>query len=120
MPGLVGNPGDAFVLVDPEAGIALGAASPLPSTSAASTEDRCQLTFFHDSQHFGFGASSYPRLYIPNQLGQTKVETSPATLFLSGKMHEIALDGTEDAKFAEHSTATGKHLGPAFDQLKDM
>jgi hypothetical protein len=87
------------------------------------------------------GASSYPRLYIPSKLaGPTKSETSPATLFLSGVMHEIVLDGTYDgaidfsspsrlvvadpyvciAKFAELSTATGKNLVPVFDQLKGM
>lgn len=43
------------------------------------------------------GSSSYPRLYVPSQIPrQTNLDTSPATLFLSGKMHEIVLDGTDD------------------------
>lgn len=43
---------------------------------------------------------SYPRLYIPNQIPrQTESNISPATLFLSGKMHEIVLDGTPDGKY---------------------
>jgi hypothetical protein len=161
VPGIGGFPGEAYVLIDPEVGVALCAASPLASTSAASADDKCQLTFFHESKHFGFGesksmrgaklvltsllsmlgTSSYPRLYIPSQLtGPTKSETSPATLFLSGVMHEIVLDGTYDgaidftspsrlvvadpyvcmAKFAELSIATGKNLGPVFFQLKNM
>ncbi len=87
------------------------------------------------------GTSSYPRLYIPNQIPrQTNLDTSPATLFLSGKMHEIVLDGTNDgwfhlpvllvlqlliflvyiANFAEKASVTGQHLGCVVDQLKDM
>ncbi|QSS53877.1 hypothetical protein I7I53_01272 [Histoplasma capsulatum var. duboisii H88] len=76
-----------------------------------SNERRCKLTFFHDSQHFGFESSSYPRLYIPSQIPrQTESSTSPATLFLSGKMHEIVLDGTFDANFAENASTTGRNL----------
>ncbi|CAG8069883.1 unnamed protein product [Penicillium salamii] len=118
VPIFIGNLGETYVLIEKELGSALRAASPFISTSAASAEDRCKLTFFHDSQHFGFGISlvcerfssskanslfsllglsSYPRLYIPNQMPrQTELNTSPATLFLDGKMHEIVLDGTPD------------------------
>ncbi|KAJ5587576.1 uncharacterized protein N7459_003341 [Penicillium hispanicum] len=121
VPIIIGNPGEAYVLIDRGVGIALHAASPFSSASAASAEDRCKLTFFHDSQHFGFGPSSYPRLYIPHQLPrQTELNTSPATLFLAGKMHEIVLDGTPDATFAEHATASVRNLGTVLDQLKDM
>lgn len=46
------------------------------------------------------GSSSYPRLYVPSQLPrQTELNASPATLFSSGKMHEIVLDGTLDGTF---------------------
>ncbi|CAG8930241.1 unnamed protein product [Penicillium salamii] len=118
VPILIGNPGETYVLIEIGVGDALRAASPFISTSVASAEDRCKITFFHDSQHFGFGTSSmcerfypteantlfsllgsstYPRLYIPNQLPrQTESNTSPATLLLDGKMHEIVLDGTPD------------------------
>ncbi|EGC47715.1 conserved hypothetical protein [Histoplasma capsulatum var. duboisii H88] len=44
----------SHVLVEPGVGSALHAASPVTSASAANAEDRCKLTFFHDSQHFGF------------------------------------------------------------------
>ena len=45
------------------------------------------------------GSSSYPRLHVPSQIPrQTDLNTSPATLFLSGKMHEIVLHGTPDGK----------------------
>ncbi|CAG8159406.1 unnamed protein product [Penicillium salamii] len=118
VPIFIGNPGETYILIEKEVGSALRAASPFISTSAASAEDRCKLTFFHDSQHFGFGtfsvcerfysievniffsllgSSSYPRLYIPNQMPrQTELNTSSATLLLDGKMHEIVLDGTPD------------------------
>lgn len=119
VPVIIGNPGETYILVDPGVGSALYTASPFASTSAASAEDTCKLTFFHDSQHFGFGklaacerfiqpmlaglfsmlgsTSYYPRLYAPRQIPrQAELGTSPATLFLSGKMHEIVLDGTCD------------------------
>lgn len=54
-PIIIGNPGEAYVLIDPGVGSALCAASPFTSASAARAEDRCKLTFFHDSRHFGFG-----------------------------------------------------------------
>ncbi|KAB8069842.1 hypothetical protein BDV29DRAFT_182018 [Aspergillus leporis] len=121
VPIIIGSPGETYVLIESSVGTALRAASPLASTSAACAEDRCKLTFFHDSQHFGFGSSSYPRLYIPGQIPrQTELNTSPATLFLSGKMHEIVLDGTLDASFAENASATGRNLEHVLDELKDM
>lgn len=119
---IVGNPGETYVLIEPGVGnafraAALHTASPSVSASAACADDRCKLTFFHDSQHFGYGkyirswglssrsnilysiteSASYPRLYVPCQMPtQTASNTSPATLFLVGKMHEIVLDGTPD------------------------
>jgi hypothetical protein len=120
VPVIIGEPGETYVLIETEVGSAFRAASPFISASAASAKDRCKLTFFHDSQHFGFGmlsvceslksysakanslfsflgSTSYPRLYIPNQLPrQTELDTSPATLFMGGKMHELVLDGTPD------------------------
>jgi hypothetical protein len=71
---------------------------------------------------------------------QTEANTSPATLFLDGKMHELVLDGTPDgiiqpqilpvlrilihnaylATFAEHANTTMRNLGGVFKQLEDM
>ena len=118
VPAIVGEPGETYVLIEQEVGSALCAASPFISASAASAEYRYQLTFFHDSQHFGFGtlslceiliqpslnslilllgSTSYPRLYTPRQIPrQTELNTSPATLFIGGKMHHLVLDGTPD------------------------
>lgn len=121
VPVIIGNPGETYVLIDQGLGSALRAASPCTSASTASAEGRCKLTFFHDSQHFGFGPSSYPRLYAPSQIPrQTESNTSPATLFLSGKMYEIVLDGTDDANFAENASATGQNLASVLHQLKNM
>ncbi|KAJ5159053.1 uncharacterized protein N7500_008704 [Penicillium coprophilum] len=121
VPVVVGDPGETFVLIEQEVGSALRAASPFISVSAASAEYRCKLTFFHDSQHFGFGPTSYPRLYAPSQIPrQTELNTSPATLFMGGKMHHLVLDGTPDAIFAENANATGRNLAGVLDQLKDM
>lgn len=71
---------------------------------------------------------------------QAESNTSPATLLLSGKMHEIVLDGTVDgithlpirpaarrliydmhlANSAEKANATGQNLASVLHQLKDM
>lgn len=58
VPIFIGNPGEAYILIDPGVGSALRAASPSTSASASRAEDRCKLTFFHDSRHFGFGKLS--------------------------------------------------------------
>lgn len=84
---------------------------------------------------------SYPRLYVPDQMPrQTKFDTSPVTLFLTGKVHEIVLDEIPDGKdqspfplalhlqnpnayvahFAENANMTAKNLQHTFDMLKDM
>jgi hypothetical protein len=55
VPIIVGNPEETYFLIEQGVGSALRAASPLISASVASAEDRCKLTFFHDSQYFGFG-----------------------------------------------------------------
>ncbi|KAJ5678682.1 hypothetical protein N7462_006926 [Penicillium macrosclerotiorum] len=66
VPVIIGNPGETYVLIDPGVGSALCAASPFTSASAAISEDRCKLTYFHDSQHFGLGKIvKLPRLYVP-------------------------------------------------------
>ncbi|CDM29011.1 hypothetical protein DTO013E5_1201 [Penicillium roqueforti] len=116
VPVVIGNPGQAYVLISPSVGEAFRDAS-----STASTRDRCKLTFFHDTKHFGLTPSSYPRLHVPAQFPrQSDSNTSPATILLSGKMYEIVLDGTEDAEFAEHSSASGEYLKPVLDQLETM
>ncbi|EAS27280.3 uncharacterized protein CIMG_13495 [Coccidioides immitis RS] len=125
VPVFIGDPGETFVLITTDIGRALHAAShdrlkltALPSGKAG--EDSCPVTFFHDTQHFGFGPSSYPRLHIPiNFPRQTDSNTSPATLHLTGNMHDIVLDGTPDAKFFELANASGRELQGALDELKD-
>lgn len=117
---IVGNPEETYVLIPPEVGRALQAGSLRHNPSAyIGAEHKCKLTFFHDSQHFGFGelsilfslsppnfvlfleSSNYPRLHIPRNFPrQEGSNTSPATLFLNAQMHEIALDGTFDGKLS--------------------
>ncbi|KAJ5113359.1 hypothetical protein N7456_001893 [Penicillium angulare] len=121
VPTTIGTPEDAFIFIDAETGNALRAASSFTSASAASAEYRCNLTFFHDTRHFGFGPTSYPRLCIPNQLPrQTKSNTSPATLWMSAMKHHLVLDRTADAIFAEHADASFRNLRRTLDRLKDM
>lgn len=114
----IGDPGEAYVLIPTEIGYALQAGSrlthePLPLPKRP---DRFPLSFFHEIQSFALGNSvryhvvylllifqlsdsspSCPRLVIPQQLPrQSEANTSPATLYIYGVMHTIALDNTPD------------------------
>lgn len=68
VPIIIGNPGETYVLIEQGVGSALRAASPYLSASAASAEERCKLTFFHDSQYFGFGKLSVHESFLPPRL----------------------------------------------------
>ncbi|KAL4949834.1 hypothetical protein BDW69DRAFT_197772 [Aspergillus filifer] len=90
-PVFVRNPGGSFVLIDIAVGTALRAAHPKRPPTTGSVEDRCKFTYFHDSEHFGFG-----------------------------KMIEIIIDGTADADFAEKANATRRELEGVLELLKNM
>ncbi|MCJ1345139.1 hypothetical protein MMC31_003344 [Peltigera leucophlebia] len=107
----MGDPHEAFVLVPKEIGDAM---------KGSSQDEICSLIFHHDSKHFSSKSASYPRLEIPHDLPrQSNANTSPATLYLFGVNHTVALDGTPDAVFARHSRETLRELGPNLDSLKD-
>ncbi|KAF2788604.1 hypothetical protein K505DRAFT_314615 [Melanomma pulvis-pyrius CBS 109.77] len=120
----VGDPEEAYICVPTEVGYALQASGPLTNSSSALSKrlDRFALTYFHDTRHFALDLSpGCPRLVIPQQLPrQSTANTSPATLYLYGLMHQIALDGTPDAEFAEIASTILPDLGVVLDRLKDM
>ncbi|KAJ5963423.1 uncharacterized protein N7479_003299 [Penicillium vulpinum] len=92
VPVVLGNPGQAYVLIPPPVGEAFRDAS-----STAATQDRCRVSFFHDTQHFGLGkALAY--------LGESYGFNANAYI----------------AEFAERSSATGQYLKPVLDQLEHM
>ncbi|KAJ5634036.1 hypothetical protein N7528_001878 [Penicillium herquei] len=148
---IVGDPGETYVLIDPGVGTAIRAALSRVDflrlmvleidANLHSSTIRSILDLVGDLGIKPPGLSSYPRLYVPSQMPrQTESNSSPATLFLSGKMHEIVLDGTPDgkdhdqptdvsrilkhhiylAKFAENAKASVQSLEPILRQLKDM
>lgn len=123
----MGDPHEAFVLIPTEIGDAMKASCQdqkilVPTdigdaTRVSSLGQICPLSFHHDSQHFSTSgltylatrssnkvspyleSASYPRLEIPQNLPrQTNTNTSPATLYLFGATHTVALDGTPDGK----------------------
>ncbi|KAF2444495.1 hypothetical protein P171DRAFT_432517 [Karstenula rhodostoma CBS 690.94] len=120
----VGDPGEAYVCIPTEVGYALQAGGCLAHNSSALPKrpDRLTLSYFHDTQHFALDSSpGCPRLVVPQQLPrQSAANTSPATLYLYGVMHTIALDGTPDAEFAEIASTIIPEIGGALDRLKDM
>ncbi|EFQ91164.1 hypothetical protein PTT_12075 [Pyrenophora teres f. teres 0-1] len=120
----IGDPGEAYVCIPAEIGYALQASRSLarnPSTPP-NRPDRLALSYFHDTQHFALDSSpDCPRLVIPQQLPrQSTGNTSPATLYLYGVNHTIALDGTADAEFAEMASTIIPRIGGALERLKDM
>ncbi|DAA73865.1 TPA_exp: Uncharacterized protein A8136_3851 [Trichophyton benhamiae CBS 112371] len=128
VPIIVGEPGQTYVLVPTDIGRAFHTASlalnepTTGTTSSGATDETCKATFFHDSQHFGVGGSSkYPQLRIPMNLPrQTDSNTSSATIYLNGKMHNMVLDGTADAGFARMANDTARTLHDDLEKLKDM
>ncbi|KAF2702873.1 hypothetical protein K504DRAFT_444680 [Pleomassaria siparia CBS 279.74] len=124
VPIQVGNPGEAYVCIPTEVGYALQASSCLPNSSSPLPKrlDKLALSYFHDTQHFALDSSpGCPRLVIPQQLPRQSVaNTSPATLYLYGLIHTIALDGTPDAEFTDFASTTTLEIGRALDKLKDM
>lgn len=104
----MGDPHEAFVLVPKEISDGM---------KGSSQDEICPLIFHHDSKHFSSSglsylvtrsvnrassyleSASYPRLEIPQNLPrQSNANTSPATLYLFGVNHTVALDGTPDGK----------------------
>ncbi|KAM5470231.1 hypothetical protein MauCBS54593_004116 [Microsporum audouinii] len=122
----IGDPENTFVLVPIEVGSAFKAAATRLTESTSSPlisqgpPERCKVMFFHDSQHFSLGPSSYPQLRIPANLPrQTGTNTSPATIYLDGVMNSIVLDGTPDARFTEMASASALDLKEELDDLKN-
>ncbi len=116
-----GDDHEAYVVIPPEIGYALQAGSLLTNNmSRYQDPERHALTFFHETKSFAHGmqpfrdcllenvsltegvgteatSPSFPRLEIPRDLPrQNDGNQSPATLFLVGVSHTIALDGTLD------------------------
>lgn len=58
VPAIVGDPGEAYVLIPRSVGHAFRAAISNAVAVPADMEGRCKLTFFPDSSHFGFGGLS--------------------------------------------------------------
>lgn len=48
-----------------------------------------------------------PRIDIPQNLGQSHGNLSPATLWLSGNWHAITLDGTPDGQYFNQNNLLG-------------
>ncbi|PGH01823.1 hypothetical protein GX51_05003 [Blastomyces parvus] len=119
----IGDPGNTYVLIPPEVGYAIQAARLLGHdlTSPGQARDRLKLTFYHDTQHFAHESSpDCPSLQIPVNLPrQTDTNTSPATLYLFGLLHTIALDGTPDAYFTAVASTCGRDLAGALEILKN-
>ncbi|KAL2220579.1 hypothetical protein M432DRAFT_588354 [Thermoascus aurantiacus ATCC 26904] len=104
VPIRIGDPEETYVTIPPDVGRALQTASLTGDVSSSSPEslgDRFKLT-----------CSTILKTLLVTQ--------SPATLFLYGKMHTLAIDGTADAYLAEIASTIGPDLGPVLDKLKDM
>ncbi|KAJ2906798.1 hypothetical protein MKZ38_010789 [Zalerion maritima] len=84
--------------------------------------DRAPFTFHHEKQHFTPVGGEYPRVMITQQLLLNNPEktSSPATLWTTGPMHSITLNGTEGAQSEEMSRESGDRLKTALELLKDM
>ncbi|KAF2009040.1 hypothetical protein BU24DRAFT_428992 [Aaosphaeria arxii CBS 175.79] len=138
----IDGPEESYVCIPAEIGHALQAAARLINSEPSLPQrlDRVSLKYFDDSNHFALASSpDCPRLVIPQQLPRpSAANTSPATLYLYGVFHQIALDGTFDgmcdvsphivamyahfnaAEFAELASSIILDIGEALEKLRDM
>ncbi|PSN61092.1 hypothetical protein BS50DRAFT_164933 [Corynespora cassiicola Philippines] len=113
----VGDENEAYVLVPTDVGKAIKSAC-MHNGSPIDTES---LTWHHERRDFTCKSAPYLKLSVPHDLPrQHHSETSPATLYLFGESHTIALDGTPDSIFTEQLRGSLRTLKPALDNLKDM
>lgn len=117
----LGDPGNAYVMFDPEISRAFQTGTILQGgSSLAQDQDLYPLNFHHDTRHFSHKSSPYPRLEIPQDLPQqSNAHSSPATLHAYGVTHAITLDGTPDAEFQNSIRESIQRLQPVLDELKD-
>ncbi|KAH8589654.1 hypothetical protein B0O99DRAFT_692221 [Bisporella sp. PMI_857] len=117
----LGDPGNAYVMFDPEVSRALQTGTILQgSCSLAQDPELYPQKFYHDTRHFSHESSLYPRLEIPQRLPQqSNANSSPATLHTYGVTHTITLDGTPDAEFQHNIRESIQRLQPVLDELKD-
>ncbi|KAF2465108.1 uncharacterized protein BDR25DRAFT_271004 [Lindgomyces ingoldianus] len=116
----VGDDHEAYVLVPTDVGTAIKAGCALQQGFSHNTDSE-HLLFHHDTRRFTCTSAPYPQLSIDHDLPrQSNSKTSPATLYLFGATHTIALDKTPDAEFAKESQETWREMKPVLDNLKDM
>ncbi|KAF4467976.1 hypothetical protein FALBO_5146 [Fusarium albosuccineum] len=97
---MIGDPTENYVYIEPHIGNAIKSAIIRQLGSGVGSRlGTLPLQFHHDSCHFAHASSPLPRLDIPQNLGQSGSNTSPATLWLSGNWHSITLDGTSDGQY---------------------
>ncbi|TVY54664.1 hypothetical protein LCER1_G003651 [Lachnellula cervina] len=113
----LGDPGEAYIMFDPEISRAFQAGSMLQGgCSLAQDQELYPLNFYHDTRHFSHKSSPYPRLEIPQDLPQqSQAHSSPATLHSYGFTHAITLD----AGFHHSMRESIQRLQPVLDELKD-
>ncbi|OBT64368.1 hypothetical protein VE03_05794 [Pseudogymnoascus sp. 23342-1-I1] len=131
--------GAAYVMFDPEFSQAFQAERTLQGDGSTPDDpDLLPLEFHHDTQHFVYKSSSYPRLEIPQNLAAVLLDNhssiSPATLHMWGVahatirdgttdwgvVHAITIDGTADSGFQHSVRETMQRLRPTLDKPKDM
>ncbi|KAH8729180.1 hypothetical protein BGZ61DRAFT_345716 [Ilyonectria robusta] len=116
----IGEPNESYVYVEPEVGNAIKSAIIRQLGSDRSDyRETLPLQFNHNSRHFSHKSVSLPRIEIPQNLGQSNSNMSPATLWLSGNWYAITLDGTPDESFERMSRESASELKGALEKLKD-
>ncbi|KAI8713452.1 hypothetical protein NCS52_01289900 [Fusarium sp. LHS14.1] len=117
---ITGDPHEAYVIVDRNAGFAIKSAIIGQTKSSLAKEpEKVPLVFHHESRHFAHHTAPYPRIILEHDLPhQNPGATSPATLWLWGATHSITLDGTSDAKFEEACRESHERLEGAAELLK--
>ncbi|CZR37397.1 uncharacterized protein FPRO_02343 [Fusarium proliferatum ET1] len=120
----IGNAGESYIYIDPRVGHEIRSAI-VRSTAPNLLHDYEPIHFNLITNPSTFHIVSivknllFLRVGIPQNLGHSSNGVSPATLWLSGHMYPITLNGSPDEAFERMSTETGAKLKGALDKLKD-
>ncbi|KAF5570478.1 DOC family protein [Fusarium pseudoanthophilum] len=96
---MIGDPGESYIYVEPDIGKAIKRA--VVSQSEPSSDPQSEtlsLKFNHRSLCFTHQYLPLPRIELQRNLGDSKQEVSPATLWLTGNWNAITLDGSPGAQ----------------------
>ncbi|KAF2872268.1 hypothetical protein BDV95DRAFT_605898 [Massariosphaeria phaeospora] len=115
------DPYQSSFMLPVDAGHAFRASCAAQGLSLSSDSEILPLIFYHDTRHFAHAMAPYPRFVIQHDLPRpSNANTSPATLYLFGKTHSVALNVTPDDRFTQFAHESWHEMRHVLKKLEDM